>query len=106
MFSVTVMRLLTSVRISTRFAFGFGDFLVVHDAKLVELAGITMQEVVDSAQRVAAITSDITMASNEQNGGIEQVKPRCDRNRQPDPTNAVRVKQSAAAAQTMQDQAA
>src|SRR5262249_29141343 len=42
-------------------------------SKLVEQAGFTMSEVVDSIQRVTDIMGEISTASAEQSSGIEQV---------------------------------
>ena len=42
-------------------------------AKLVDQAGVTMQEIVTSVKRVTDIMSEITAASQEQTSGIEQV---------------------------------
>ena len=42
-------------------------------SKLVDQAGTTMQDVVDSVQRLSAIIGEITDASEEQRLGIEQV---------------------------------
>jgi len=75
-------------------------------AKLVEQAGLTMKDVVDSVQRVTAIMSEITLASNEQNAGIEQVNQAVIEIDSTTQQNAALVEQAAAAAQSMQDQAA
>lgn len=42
-------------------------------SELVDKAGQTMAEVVDSVQKVTEIMADITNASHEQNSGIEQI---------------------------------
>jgi methyl-accepting chemotaxis protein len=45
--------------------------------KLVEAAGSTMHEVVDSVKRVTVIMGEITAASQEQSSGVAaQPKPR------------------------------
>ena len=41
--------------------------------RLVESAGKTMSEIVESVGRVTAIIDQIATASNDQSGGIEQV---------------------------------
>src|ERR1700712_5158293 len=52
-----------------------GDSVDKVDAgsKLVDQAGVTMEEVVDSVKRVTNIMSEIASASGEQNSGIEQI---------------------------------
>ncbi|CDG83557.1 methyl-accepting chemotaxis protein [Janthinobacterium agaricidamnosum] len=75
-------------------------------AKLVHEAGDTMNEVVGSVQRVAHIMSDITSASQEQSAGIEQVNQAITQMDQVTQQNAALVEQAAAAASSLQDQAA
>ncbi|MFL9925641.1 methyl-accepting chemotaxis protein [Herbaspirillum lusitanum] len=75
-------------------------------SKLVEQAGVTMQEVVGSVRRVTDVMGEITAASQEQSSGIEEVNraiTQMDENTQ---QNAALVEQAAAAAQSLQDQAA
>ncbi|MET0268571.1 MAG: methyl-accepting chemotaxis protein [Duganella sp.] len=74
-------------------------------SKLVDRAGATMQEVVDSVQRVNHIISDIAAASSEQRAGIEQVNDAITQMDQVTQQNAALVEQAAAAAGAMQDQA-
>jgi methyl-accepting chemotaxis protein len=77
----------------------------VHEgSNLVEQAGVTMAEVVESVRRVTDITGDITAASMEQSAGIAQVSQTIVDMDQTTQQNAVPVEQAAAAA--MQDQAA
>jgi len=45
-------------------------------SRLVEQAGSTMDEVVDSVRRVTDIVSDISAASQEQSTGIEEINAR------------------------------
>jgi methyl-accepting chemotaxis protein len=73
--------------------------------KLVDRAGATMQEVVDSVHRVSSIISDIAAASEEQRSGIEQVNEAIAQMDQVTQQNAALVEQAAAASGAMQDQA-
>ncbi|MBG6222589.1 MULTISPECIES: methyl-accepting chemotaxis protein [unclassified Janthinobacterium] len=75
-------------------------------SKLVDQAGATMQDVVDSVQRLSAIIGDITDASEEQRLGIEQVNEAISQMDQVTQQNAALVEEAAAAATAMQDQAA
>ena len=75
-------------------------------SKLVGQAGATMQEVVDSVQRLSAIIGEITDASEEQRLGIEQVNEAISQMDQVTQQNAALVEEAAAAANAMQDQAA
>jgi methyl-accepting chemotaxis protein len=77
----------------------------VHEgSNLVEQAGVTMAEVVESVRRVTDIMGDITAASVEQSAGIAQVSQTIVDMDQTTQQNAVPVEQAAGAA--MQDQAA
>ena len=73
--------------------------------KHVESAGKTMQEVVGSIQRVGDIIGEITAASNEQSGGISQVNQAVGDIDQMTQQNAALVEESAAAAESLKDQA-
>jgi methyl-accepting chemotaxis protein len=75
-------------------------------AKLVDEAGSTMQEVVESVKRVSDIINTITAASEEQSAGIEQVNQAISQMDQMTQQNAALVEQAAAAAGTMREQAA
>ena len=75
-------------------------------SKLVAEAGVTMDEVVASVKRVTDIMSEITVASREQSAGIEQVNHAIIEMDGTTQQNAALVEQAAAAAQSMQDQAA
>jgi len=75
-------------------------------AKLVGEAGNTMNEVVESVRRVSDIISEITAASREQSVGIEQVNQAIIEMDNTTQQNAALVEQSAAAAASLQDQAA
>ena len=75
-------------------------------SKLVGQAGATMQEIVDSVQRVSNILGDIAGASLEQQAGIDQVNRAISATDQVTQQNAALVQQAAAAAGSLQDQAA
>ena len=75
-------------------------------AKLVDQAGATMEQVVESIRRVTDIMAEITHASREQTGGIEQVNSAIGQMDETTQQNAALVEESAAAAGAMQEQAA
>jgi methyl-accepting chemotaxis protein len=75
-------------------------------SKLVEQAGTTMNEVVESIKRVTDIMAEITVSSQEQSRGIEQVNQAIMEMDDVTQQNAALVEQAAAAAGAMQDQAA
>ena len=72
---------------------------------LVERAGQTMAEVVSSVKRVTDIMAEITAASVEQTSGIEQVSEAIVQMDQVTQQNAALVEESAAAAESMEEQA-
>lgn len=74
--------------------------------KLVDQAGITMNAVVDSIKRVTDIMTEIAAASQEQGTGIEQVNQAIGQMDQVTQQNAALVEEAAAAAASLQDQAA
>jgi len=74
-------------------------------ARLVDEAGATMQEIVDSVRRVTDIMGEITAASVEQSSGIEQVNQAIAQMDQVTQQNAALVEEAAAAAESLQDQA-
>jgi methyl-accepting chemotaxis protein len=74
-------------------------------SKLVEQAGMTMSEVVDSIHRVTNIMGEITTASVEQSAGIEQVNHAIVEMDGVTQQNAALVEEAAAAASALQDQA-
>jgi methyl-accepting chemotaxis protein len=74
-------------------------------AKLVDEAGITMQEVVNSVQRVSNIINDISNASNEQSSGIDQINVAVSGMDNVTQQNAALVEEAAAAAAALEDQA-
>ena len=71
---------------------------------LVNQAGITMDEVVQSVKRVTEIISEITTATLEQSSGIEQINQAIMQMDQVTQQNAALVEEAAAAAQSMEDQ--
>ncbi|MBJ7311032.1 methyl-accepting chemotaxis protein [Rugamonas sp. CCM 8940] len=75
-------------------------------ARLVQQAGATMGEVVASVKRVTDIMGEITSASSEQSMGIDQVNVAIAQMDQVTQQNAALVEQAAAAAASMQEQAA
>ncbi|MBB5393481.1 MULTISPECIES: methyl-accepting chemotaxis protein [unclassified Herbaspirillum] len=74
-------------------------------SKLVEEAGNTMSEVVNSVRRVTDIVAEISSASQEQSDGIEQVNIAISQMDEVTQQNAALVEQAAAAAQSLQEQA-
>ena len=74
-------------------------------AKLVDQAGATMQEIVDSVKRVTDIMSEITSDSREQTSGIEQINQAIMQMDAVTQQNAALVEQAATAAQSLQEQA-
>ena len=74
--------------------------------RLVQEAGSTMGEVVGSVARVTEIMAGITMASREQSAGIDQVNMAIVQIDQVTQENAALVEEAAAAAASLQEQAA
>ena len=74
-------------------------------SKLVEQAGVTMNDIVTSIRRVTDVMSEITSANTEQSSGIEQVNEAIIQIDDMTQQNAALVEQAAAAAQSLQDQA-
>lgn len=79
---------------------------VTTGSKLVDEAGSTMNEVVASVRRVTDIMSQITEASKEQSTGIAQVNQAITQMDEITQQNAALVEEAAAAAGSLQDQAA
>jgi len=73
--------------------------------KLVDQAGMTMSEVVDSIRKVSDIVAEIASASGEQSTGIEQVNHAIADMDSSTQHNAALVEESAAAATALRDQA-
>ena len=74
-------------------------------SRLVANAGNTMAEIVSSVQRVSDIIGEITAAASEQSDGIGQVNSSVVQLDQMTQQNAALVEQSAAAAESLKDQA-
>ena len=72
---------------------------------LVQHAGTTMTEIVASVQRVAAIIGEISTATAEQGQGIDQVNGAVQRLDHMTQQNAALVEESAAAAESLREQA-
>lgn len=72
----------------------------------VEQAGKTMNEIVHAVKRVTDIMAEISMASSEQSAGIEQVNLAIAQMDEVTQQNAALVEEAAAAAESMQEQAA
>jgi methyl-accepting chemotaxis protein len=74
--------------------------------KLVTEAGSTMQEIVQSVRRVTDVIGEITAAASEQSEGIAGVNQSIGNLDQMTQQNAALVEESAAAAESLRDQAA
>jgi len=77
---------------------------VASGSELVGRAGRTMAEIVQAVQRVTDIMGEISAASEEQSGGIEQVNRAVTQMDNVTQQNAALVEQSAAAAGSLEDQ--
>lgn len=73
--------------------------------KLVDQAGATMMEVVESVKRVTDVVSEITTASQEQTSGIDQINIAITQMDQVTQQNAALVEEAASAAESLQNQA-
>ena len=78
---------------------------VASGSRLVQDAGSTMDEIVGSVRRVSDIIGEITAASSEQSSGIGEVNSAINVLDQMTQQNAALVEQSAAAAESLKDQA-
>jgi methyl-accepting chemotaxis protein-1 (serine sensor receptor) len=78
---------------------------VHHGSELVDQAGATMGEIVQSVNRVTGIMADIMAASQEQSDGIEQVNRAIAEMDQATQQNAAVVEQASAAAQALREEA-
>ncbi|MFZ6744626.1 methyl-accepting chemotaxis protein [Undibacterium sp. JH2W] len=74
-------------------------------AKLVDQAGVTMDEIVVSIKKVTNIMSEIMLASQEQTAGIEQINEAIVQMDDVTQQNAALVEEAAAAAAALQNQA-
>jgi len=75
-------------------------------AKLVAEAGDTMNDIVSSVQRVTDIMAEISLATQEQSTGIDQINMAVGQMDTVTQQNAALVEQAAAAAASLQEQAA
>ncbi len=84
-----------------------GDSVDKVDAgsRLVDQAGVTMNEIVESVKRVTDIMNEITAASEEQSAGIEQVNQAISQMDETTQQNASLVEEAAAASEAMREQA-
>ncbi|WP_332878943.1 methyl-accepting chemotaxis protein [Massilia sp. S19_KUP03_FR1] len=73
---------------------------------LVDNAGATMGNIVDSISRLTGIVGEISLASDEQSAGIEQINQAITDMDLVTQQNAALVEQASAAAESMQEQAA
>jgi methyl-accepting chemotaxis protein len=71
--------------------------------ELVDLAGVTMQQVVDSVRHVTDVVSEISTASSEQSNGIEEINQAVAKMDEVTQQNAALVEQAAASAESLQD---
>ena len=78
---------------------------VEHGTALVDQAGSTMKEVVDSIKRVTDIMGEISAASGEQSAGVQQVGEAVTQMDQATQQNAALVEEMAAAASSLKSQA-
>jgi len=78
---------------------------VENGSKLVGQAGTTMDNILDSVNRVATIINEITLAGREQEAGIEQVNQAVIELDSMTQQNAALVEQAAAAAASLEQQA-
>ncbi|HEX8955852.1 MAG TPA: methyl-accepting chemotaxis protein [Burkholderiaceae bacterium] len=85
-----------------------GDSVEKVDAgsRLVDEAGQTMEQIVNSVKHVADIMGEITSASQEQSAGIGEINQAIAQMDEMTQQNAALVEQAAAAAESMQEQAA
>jgi methyl-accepting chemotaxis protein len=74
--------------------------------RLVDDAGTTMQEIVDGIRRVAGIMGEITVASQEQKVGIEQIHQAISQMDQVTQQNAAMVEEAAGASGALHERAA
>jgi len=74
-------------------------------ARLVDEAGATMHEIVESVKHVTDIMGEITAASAEQTAGIEQINQAIAQMDQVTQQNAALVEEAAAASEALQEQA-
>jgi methyl-accepting chemotaxis protein len=73
--------------------------------QLVNRAGASLKEILDSIKQVADIVADISTASNEQAGGIEQINKALNQMDEVTQQNSAMVEENAATARTLEQQA-
>src|SRR5450830_1886073 len=73
--------------------------------RLVDQAGVAMTNIVSSVQRVTDIMAEISLATQEQSSGIDQINQAISQMDQVTQQNAALVEEAAAAAESLQDQA-
>ncbi len=78
---------------------------VASGTKLVSDAGVTMSDIVQSVRKVADVIGEITAASTEQSAGIAHINQAIGNLDQMTQQNAALVEESAAAAESLRDQA-
>jgi methyl-accepting chemotaxis protein len=78
---------------------------VEYGTSLVDRAGVTMAEIVDSIARVTDIMGEISAASSEQSSGVGQIGEAISQMDRATQQNAALVEESAAAAESLKDQA-
>ena len=78
---------------------------IENGSQLVEQAGQTMEEIVNSVKRVTDIMGEITAASQEQSAGIEQVNTTITQMDEVTQQNAALVEQANASAKSLEEQA-
>src|SRR5476651_1154404 len=106
-FQTNILALNAAVEAARAGEQGRGFAVVASEVRnLAAQAGSTMTEVVASVQRVTDIMGDISSASAEQSDGIEQVNHAVAEMDQVTQQNAALVEEAAAAAASLQDQAA
>ncbi|MES2296149.1 MAG: methyl-accepting chemotaxis protein [Pseudomonadota bacterium] len=77
---------------------------VAHGSRLVDQAGATMEEIVDSVKRVTDIMGEITVASREQSEGIDQINSAITLMDDATQQNAALVEQAMASADALEQQ--
>ena len=78
---------------------------VQNGAELAARAGVTMAEIVKAARQVTGIVSEISVASEEQSRGIDQINRAVTQMDNATQQNAALVEQAAAAAASLEEQA-
>jgi len=79
--------------------------LVQDGVQLVNRTGTSLKEILESIKQVADIVADISTASNEQAGGIEQINKALTQMDEVTQQNSAMVEENAATARTLEQQA-